>query len=123
MSNPPPVLSLYVYRATVLHIVDGDTVDLSIDLGMGIWIRSERIRLLGINAPELKGATKEAAMASRNKLIELIDGKSVIIQTVKDEHEKYGRLLARIWVNDAKGESVFVNDYMVENNFAVPYNP
>ena len=59
---------LYYYRALVRSVYDGDTCTMDIDLGLGTWIHGEKIRLLRINAPELKGATHEVGLAARDFL-------------------------------------------------------
>lgn len=61
---------LYEYRADTRRVVDGDTVDVDIDLGFNVWLRNERLRLYGIDTPELKGANKAAGLAAKNALIE-----------------------------------------------------
>ena len=45
---------MYEYRASILRVVDGDTVDVDIDLGFGVWLRNERVRIMGIDTPEPK---------------------------------------------------------------------
>ena len=90
---------LYHYTAQVLSVYDGDTCRVDIDLGLGIWIRNEKLRLVRINAPEVTGDTKVLGLASRDALRELIDGKEIIIETIKDKRGKYGRYLAEIWVD------------------------
>ncbi len=50
---------MYEYRTKVSRVVDGDTVDVDIDLGFGVWMKKERIRLLGIDTPESRTRDKE----------------------------------------------------------------
>lgn len=89
-------LSFYFYRAKVLRIVDGDTVDLQIDLGFSVFIK-QRCRLFGINAPEKRGATKEAGLAAQAFLESLVPvGAKLTIETIKDQQGKYGRYLVRL---------------------------
>jgi len=105
---------MYEYHAMILRVVDGDTVDLSIDLGFGIFKR-ERVRLVRINAPELNTpAGKESATFLRNRL-SLTD--DVVIKTEKNTFDKYGRWLADI-IHPTLGS---ISDYMLANNQAVPY--
>ncbi len=111
---------LYHYRAVVQAVYDGDTCTVDIDLGLRTWIRGEKIRLYGINAPELRGAEREAGLRARDFLRSLIDGKEVFIQTAKDKKEKYGRYLGNIWLKDKhKKQWVNVNKLMVEQGHAV----
>ena len=108
---------LYHYTARVQSVYDGDTCRVDIDLGLGMWLRNEKLRLVRINAPEMTGAEKAAGTISRDFLRELIDGKEVIIETVKDRRGKYGRYLAEIWIQ--QGECwINVNDELVEKGQA-----
>jgi micrococcal nuclease len=109
---------LFHYTAQVLSVYDGDTCRVDIDLGLGIWIRNEKLRLVRINAPEMTGPDKARGVASRDFLRELIDGREVIIETVKDQRGKYGRYLAEIWIGQA-GVWLNVNDALVAAGHAV----
>ena len=94
---------------------DGDTVTLAISLGFGVTMR-EKIRLLGINTPEVRGKEKLDGLISRDRLRELIDYKDVIIVTHKDKGGKYGRLLATIYL-----DGVNINQQLVDEGFAKAY--
>jgi micrococcal nuclease len=109
---------LYHYTAQVQSVYDGDTCRVDIDLGLGIWIRNEKLRLVRINAPEVTGNEKAAGLASRDFLRDLIDGQEIIIETVKDKRGKYGRYLAEIWI-EQDGGWINVNDLLVIAGHAV----
>ena len=109
---------LYQYNAFVTSVYDGDTCTVDIDLGLHIWVRGEKIRLMRINAPELRGKDKEKGLLSRDFLREKILGKRVIIGTFKNEKSKYVRYLGEIWIFADGGEPVNVNDIMVEKGYA-----
>lgn len=109
---------LYHYKAKVISVYDGDTCTIDIDLGLHTWIRGEKIRLNRINAPELKGKERAKGIASRDFLKSLILDKEIIIETIKDTKEKYGRYLGEIWLKDSSGNFINVNDEMVKNKFA-----
>ena len=109
---------LFHYTAQVQSVYDGDTCRVDIDLGLGIWIRNEKLRLSRINAPEMTGPEKARGVVSRDFLRELIDGQEIIIETVKDRRGKYGRYLAEIWIEQA-GVWVNVNDALVAAEQAV----
>ena len=109
---------LYYYRAKIVSVYDGDTCRADIDLGLGIWVRNEKLRLLRINAPELRGDEKAAGKASRDFLREQILGKEVFIQSHKDKRGKYGRYLAEIWLEEA-GIWININDRLVEAGHAI----
>lgn len=110
---------LYHYRAKVVSVYDGDTCTVDIDLGLGVWVRGEKLRLLRINAPEMRGDEKIAGKASRDFLREQILGKTVFIQTQRDKRGKYGRYLAEIWLENAAGEWNNINDALVDAGQAV----
>lgn len=110
---------LYTYKAFVTAVYDGDTCTVDIDLGLHTWIRDEKIRLHRINAPELRGKEREAGLLSRDFLRNQILGKEIILNTIKDKREKYGRYLGEIWVRSNSGKLINVNDKMVSSNYAV----
>jgi micrococcal nuclease len=106
----------YYYKAKVERVVDGDTVDLNIDLGFSINHHT-RVRLYGINAPEMKNDTNNAGHEAKAYLTQLIDTKDVVIETKKDDTDKYGRYIATIYLD---GENI--NEKMVEDGKAVRHN-
>ena len=110
---------LYVYKAQVTKVYDGDTCTVDIDLGLMTWIRGEKIRLYEINAPELIREEREQGLKSRDYLQSLILDKEIVLQTVKDRKGKYGRYLGIIWVQDESGKYFNVNDQMVKSGFAI----
>ena len=95
---------------------DGDTFTVDIDLGFGVWLKDQIIRLYGINAPEVKGEFRSLGFTSRDRLSELTINKEIILETIKDKKEKYGRWLGIVLV-DGKN----VNDLLVEEGFAKRY--
>ena len=109
---------LYHYRALVKSVYDGDTCTVDIDLGLGTWIRGEKLRLYRINAPEVRGVDRPQGLISRDFLRSKIMGKQVILQTVKDKKGKYGRYLADIWLKDESGSWININDLLVRQGYA-----
>jgi len=109
---------LYRYNAFVSSVYDGDTCTVDIDLGLGTWIRGEKLRLHRINAPEVRGVERALGLKSRDFLRSKISGKTVVLQTVKDRKGKYGRYLAEIYLEESEGW-INVNDLMVAEGFAV----
>jgi micrococcal nuclease len=106
----------------VKNIVDGDTIDVVIDLGFDILFAS-RVRLAGIDTPESRTTNKaEKALGIEAKEYlkkQLKDAKSVVIRTEKmDSSEKYGRILGWVYVN---GESESVNNKMINDGYAWGY--
>lgn len=97
-------MSLYIYQATCERVVDGDTLDLVIDLGLSVFVR-ERIRLHGLDTPETYGVPKDseeyaAGMAAKIFVEErvLCLNEPLTVKTIKDRKGKYGRYLARIYL-------------------------
>jgi micrococcal nuclease len=106
---------MYEYQATVLRVVDGDTICARVDLGFEVSV-DETLRLAGINAPERgKPGGSEASAWLRSKLLMT----TARIVTVKDKREKYGRYLAEIFL---PGETTSVNSEMIAAGHAVPYD-
>lgn len=87
---------MFEYEAKVVDVYDGDTITVDIDLGLGIWLRGEKLRIYGISAPEVRGVERPKGLASRNYLRTLILGKAVKVRTLKDAKGKYGRYLATV---------------------------
>ena len=109
---------LYYYRALVRKVYDGDTCTVDVDLGLKTWVMGETLRLLRINAPEVRGEERPAGLLARDFLREQIDGKEVVIQTIKDSKGKYGRYLAEIWIQGEDGQWININDLMVQQGHA-----
>ena len=106
----------------VTNVVDGDTIDVIIDLGFDILF-SSRVRLAGIDTPESRTtdkAEKVLGLEAKEYLKKsLKDAKSVIIKTEKmDSSEKYGRILGWVYVN---GDTVSLNDKMINDGYAWGY--
>jgi micrococcal nuclease len=110
------------YVRKVENIVDGDTIDVLIDLGFDILFQS-RVRLAGIDTPESRTKDlKEKALGLESKEYlkkHLKDAKSVVIKTEKmDSSEKYGRILGWVYVN---GDTESLNDKMINDGYAWGY--
>ncbi len=108
----------YKYKATVVSVYDGDTITVNIDLGFGVILQKKKIRLYGINTPEVRGEERERGLVSRDYLRELIDGKEIILETIRDKTVKYGRYLGIIHF-DIIDELVNVNELLVTEGLAV----
>jgi micrococcal nuclease len=110
---------MYTYKAIVQRIVDGDTIIVDIDLGFGVWLREQSVRLAKINAPEIRGAAREAGLVSKDFLSKLILNKWVQIRTEKGD-DKYGRWLATVLIEEDKN-LIDINSKMVAEGHAVKY--
>ena len=87
---------MYEYRATVVKVVDADTIDVDTDLGFGIKFR-QRLRFFGINAWETRGPERTKGLVAKAFVQEKIGDKIITIRTEKDKTGKYGRYLATIF--------------------------
>jgi micrococcal nuclease len=110
------------YVRKVENVVDGDTIDVLIDLGFDILFQS-RVRLAGIDTPESRTKDlKEKALGLESKEYlkkALKDAKSVVIKTEKmDSSEKYGRILGWVYIN---GDTISLNDMMINDGYAWGY--
>lgn len=95
---------MFEYRATIVRVIDGDTVVADVELGFHISLRST-FRLSGINAPETRGVERPDGLAASEYLKQAIseltdDTNELTIRTHKDRTGKYGRYLAELWVDD-----------------------
>ncbi len=116
-------MTLYTYRATVDRVVDGDTLDLTIDLGFHTF-RKERVRLKGVDTPEMLGPDRVAAVAARNFAQDWLHGTSGVpegmtVQTERDKADKYGRMLVTVY---AEGVDVSLNQALLDAGHGVAYD-
>ena len=108
---------MYEYRVTILKIVDGDTVDVDIDLGFGVWLRNERVRIMGIDTPESRTSNKLEkvfGLAAKNRLKELL-GKTAILKTMVDKDGgdakgKFGRILGDFICGDTVVTKILMDE-------------
>jgi micrococcal nuclease len=113
---------MYEYKIKKVNkIIDGDTIDIDIDLGFNITI-SQRVRLAGINAPETKTKDlkeKENGIKSKEWLENKLNTKEQLtIKTEKDD--KYGRILGWIYIEE---NQISINNQMIEEGYAISYLP
>jgi micrococcal nuclease len=115
---------MYQYKAKVLKVLDGDTVDIDLDLGFNIVLASQRVRMAGIDTPESRTTNNEEKVRgqlSKKKLAEKLPvGSWVRIETQKSDSndDKFGRILAVFIMEDGTS----LNQWMIDNNYAVLYN-
>ena len=107
---------MYEYRAYVRKVYDGDTVTVDIDLGFDIILHKQKIRLLRINAPEVRGSQRQAGLKSRDALREKIGSRWIKLKTQHDKKGKWGRWLGEIWLEDE-----CVNDWLLAEGHATEY--
>jgi micrococcal nuclease len=108
---------MYTYRAKITDVYDGDTVTAVVDLGFRIQFEI-KVRLSGINTPEIKGNEKLEGLISKKRVVDLILHKDVILKTQRDKTEKYGRWLGEIFL---PGEEISINQLLLNEGLAKPF--
>ena len=115
---------MWTYRAKVIRVIDGDTVDVDIDLGFGIWQKNERVRIMGIDTPESRTRNKiekKFGLAAKAKLQSLLGKDAVLKTTINkkgvDMKGKFGRVLGDFLIDDKSVATI-----MCETGHAVAYH-
>lgn len=111
------------YNIKLIRVVDGDTVDVDIDLGFGVWLHDERVRIMGIDTPESRTSDKVEKVfgtAAKNRLKELLEKDALLVTTEdkngEDMKGKFGRILGDFIVDNRR-----VTDIMIEEGHCVAY--
>jgi len=116
------LMDRFFYQADVLKIVDGDTLDLMVDVGFDIHHKI-RVRLYGVNTPESRTSDleeKKLGLKAKDFTLDWVkESETIFIQTIKDKTEKYGRILARIYSNEKMEKCL--NDDLISSGNAVEY--
>jgi micrococcal nuclease len=114
---------MYQYKCKIIKVIDGDTVDIDIDLGFNVVLANQRVRLAGIDTPESRTTNAEEkprGLLSKKKLEEKLPvGSWKKINTIKADSndDKFGRILGEFILDDGTN----VNNWLIENNYAVAY--
>tara|TARA_B100000963_G_scaffold229272_1_gene199974 strand:+ start:3824 stop:4231 length:408 start_codon:yes stop_codon:yes gene_type:complete len=115
---------MFEYRCELVKVIDGDTIDIDIDLGFGVWMKNQRIRMYGIDTPESRTRDleeKKYGLAAKAFLTEMLDDSHLILKTHKDERGKFGRILGEVWRTTNFADQS-INNYMIEKHHAVAYH-
>jgi micrococcal nuclease len=116
-------VKMYIYRCKINKVVDGDTVEIDLDLGFNIILANQKVRMAGIDTPESRTANEEEkkrGMISKKKLAEKLPvGSWQKIQTMKSDSndDKFGRILGVFIMEDG----LSLNQWLIDNNYAVLY--
>ena len=123
---------MYEYRAKILRVVDGDTVDVDIDLGFGVWMHKERVRMMGIDTPESRTrdkVEKKFGLASKEYVKAYLPiGSMQILKTEidksgEDKKGKFGRILGDFLVYDSKEDAQKkLTEIMISQGYGVAYH-
>ena len=111
----------YKYNVKIKKVVDGDTVDIDIDLGFGVWLHKERVRIMGIDTPESRTSNtveKLFGLAAKQALADLlpIGSMQVLVIDEYDAKGKFGRILGDFVIGDS-----WVTDILIEQGHCVAY--
>lgn len=114
---------MYNYRAKVVDVYDGDTIRVDIDLGFGVVLNNQPVRLYGIDTPEVRGPERHEGQRSAAYLNHLLARANMEIELKThqakkgtDAKGKYGRWLAEIII-----DGMNVNQHLIERGYGVPY--
>jgi len=111
-------------KGLVIKVYDGDTITIAARLPyLGSPLYRFQVRLKDIDSPEMRGKTqdeKDAAKLSQRALSDLILNKTVYLKDCANE--KYGRLLANVYVDIENGSQIHINQWMIENGYAISYD-
>lgn len=117
-------LKVNEYDVVLLKSVDGDTVDVDIDLGFGVWLRNERVRIMGIDTPESRTSNEVEKLfgaAAKKRLKELLENGAILVTTEEasgeDMRGKFGRILGDFKTPDGR----LVTEVMIAEGHCVPY--
>ena len=118
---------MHEYKVNIIKVVDGDTVDVDIDLGFGIWLKKERVRIMGIDTPESRTSDKVEkvfGLAAKNRLVSLLGAEAILQTQVSKKGEdmkgKFGRILGDFEV-EKNGVRRMATDVLIEEGHAVSY--
>ncbi len=113
---------MYEYDVKIVKVIDGDTVDVDIDLGFGVWIHKERVRLHGIDTPESRtsdATEKVFGLKAKAFLEKWVTAGDVTLRTkTYDAKGKFGRILGELWY--AREHNI--NQKMIDEHHAVAYH-
>lgn len=112
---------MYTYNAEVQRVIDGDTVDINIDLGFDVSLRNQRIRLVGIDTAEVRTTDEDQkwfGMIAKQYVIDLLKDKSIVLHS-KEFKGKFGRILGDLYIVE---DDKFLTTTLLEDGLAVEYS-
>ena len=116
---------MFEYNFKLVKVVDGDTVDIDIDLGFGVWLRNQRIRIMGIDTPESRTSDpveKKYGMLAKDQVVRYL-ANSIEFRSFKDEKGKFGRILGDFEVfHPTSNKWMMMAEAMIMENYGVKYH-
>tara|TARA_B100001996_G_scaffold367198_1_gene338605 strand:- start:1321 stop:1833 length:513 start_codon:yes stop_codon:yes gene_type:complete len=116
---------MYEYKCKILKVVDGDTVDVDLDLGFGVWLRNERVRLMGIDTPESRTSDKIEKIfgqAAKDRVNSLLGDEAILVSQVSKHGENMKGKFGRILGNFKTINGDIVADVLMNEGHAVAYH-
>ena len=111
---------MFEYQCKIVKVIDGDTADVDIDLGFGVWMKKQRVRFYGVDTPESRTSDKEekvyGMIAKEFVQDHLPLGSTQVLRTRKDGKGKYGRILGEFVIDDTT-----LNQLLIDTHNAVAY--
>ena len=114
---------MYTYNAKLIRVINGDTLDLEIDLGFDLNIK-QRLKLYGVDTPDSRSSdlvVKKKGLDAKQRLIDLLP-KQFEVTTILNKRGKYGRILGTIKIRDEKNNEININELLVDEGHAIRYN-
>ena len=117
---------MYEYECTIRKVVDGDTIDVDINLGFNTWINNERVRLYGIDTPESRTRDleeKKFGLYAKSVVDKYLPvGSKQVLVTHLDKVGKFGRILGEFRIYDGEEDrQTTINEYMIRKSIGVQY--
>ena len=117
---------MYEYQCKIVRVVDGDTTDVDIDLGFGVWMKKQRVRFYGVDTPESRTSDKKEkvyGLAAKHFVESYLPKDSrQVLRTRKDSVGKYGRILGEFVVFDGSNDrETTLNQLLIDTHNAVEY--
>ena len=98
---------MYKYKVENIRVIDGDTVEVDIDLGFDVWLKKQKVRIYNIDAPEIRSKDKEEkvfAQAAKKRMEELLSiEEEIILRSFQDVRGKFGRIIGDFIIYDLAG--------------------
>lgn len=113
----------YSYSLIVDEVMDGDTCKGQISAGFNIYVHNRRVRLAGVNTPEIHNSDDELELKAGAFVKDIVSqllpaGAKVVVETASTQEDKYGRLPAKIWI---PGTDIELGAWLIQNNLGVEY--
>ena len=121
---------MYEYKCTIVKVIDGDTVDVDIDLGFNVVLEKQRVRLYGIDTPESRTRDleeKKYGLMAKDFVKKYMPVHSIqtlatnVDKSGEDERGKFGRILGTFFVEDEENYTVSLNEMLISHHHAVKY--